>query len=352
VSGALWETKLFALVPLCLGAVLGALLLRSSRLLGLASAAVAGALPWILLTSLSGSSREGPPLVPSLFYPVRVALAVIFGPALPASLARDGVSGAALLALATVPFLMGGLGVRLLGMPRLVERCRSADRDLHVLLIAVSLGLAACLGLLLVGNPVPTDGVQFLILPQLLAWLYAGPALAALLARAGLAARLGGVVLLALALAGPGRYVALKILPESFTGEGAMDRRFQLLSGDARDACAWLANPKRAEGRVIVPLAGDPEDVGGLKPFYVAAVSGRRLVAVAGEFNLSPRLAEDRRQAVRALYDTESADEGERILESWRVRWVWEQRGSPLRFRSARLSRVFSSRDVTVYEFR
>jgi len=351
VAGALWETKLFALVPLCLGAVIGGLLLRCSRLLGLALAAVAGALPWVLLTSVSGSSREGPPLVLLPFYPVRVALGSIFGPHLPISLARDGVSGAVLLGLATVPFLVGGLGVRLLGVPRLVERCRSEDRDLHVL-IAVSLGLAACLGLLLVGNPVPTDGVQFLILLQLLAWLYAGPALAAQLARASLVGRSTGCVLLAVALAGPGRYVALKLFAESFTAEGAMDRRFQLLSRDARDACAWLADPKRAEGRVIVPLAGDPEDVGGLKPFYIGAVSGSRLVAVPGDFNLSSRLAEERRQSVLVFYETQSADEAERILETWGARWVWEQRGSPLRFRSTRLSRAFGSGEVTLYEFR
>lgn len=351
VSGALWETKLFAFLPLCLGGLVGGLLSRRPRLLGLTSAALAGALPWLCLTSLSGSSREGPPLVRSLFYPVRVALGVIFGPGFPASLAGDGISGAVVLGLATLPFIVGALGVRLLGAPRLVEACRSADRDLH-LLIGFSLGLAACLGLLLVGNPVPTDGVQFLILPQLLAWLYAGPALAARLTRPSVAGRLAGCALLALALAGPVRYVALKLFPESFTAEGAMDRRFQPLSRDARDACAWLAESKRAEGRLMVPLAGDPEDVGGLKPFYIAAVSGRRLVAVAGEFNLSPRLAETRRQAVHAFYDTQSADAAEHILENLGVRWVWEQRGSPLRFRSARLSRVFGAGEVTLYAFR
>lgn len=351
VSGALWETKLFALLPLCLGAFVGALLSKRSRLLALASVAVAGALPWVLLTSLSGSSREGSPLAPWLLYPVRVALGVIFGPGFAASLARDGLSGAVALGLFTVPFLVGALGVRLLGLPRLVVGCRSSDRDLH-LLIAISLGSAACLGLLLVGNPVPTDGVQFLILPQLLTWLYAGPALAAWLAAPSLAARAVGCMLLALAVGGPGRYLALKLFPESFTAEGSMDRRFQLLSRDARDACAWLAEPKRAAGRVMVPLGGDPEDVGGLKPFYIAAASGHRLVAVAGEFNLSPRLAETRRRAVQAFYETQSADEAERILESWAVRWVWEQRGSPLRFRSARLSRAFSLGEVTLYEFR
>lgn len=351
VSGALWETKLFAFLPLCLGGLIGTLLLRRSRLLGLASVAVAGALPWILLTSLSGSSREGPPLIPWLLYPVRVALGVVLGPGFAASLVRDGITGAVVLALATLPFLVGGMGVRLIGVPRLVGACRSADRELHVL-IAISLGLSTCLGLLLIGNPVPTDGVQFLILPQLLAWLYAGPALVARLARSSLVGRVAACVLLALALAGPGRYMALKLFPESFTAEGSLDRRFQLVSRDARDACVWLGEPKRGGGRVMVPLAGDPEDVGGLKPFYIGALSGRRLVAVAGEFNLSPRLAETRREAVGTFYDTQSADEAERILETWGVRWVWEQRGSPLRFRSARLSRAFSAGEVTLYEFR
>ena len=103
---------------------------------------------------------------------------------------------------------------------------------------------------------------------------------------------------------------------------------------------------------MIVPLAGDPEDVGGLKPFYIGAVSGSRLVAVPGDFNLSSRLAEERRQSVLVFYETQSADEAERILETWGARWVWEQRGSPLRFRSTRLSRAFGSGDVTLYEFR
>jgi hypothetical protein len=102
----------------------------------------------------------------------------------------------------------------------------------------------------------------------------------------------------------------------------------------------------------MVPLASDPEDVGGLKPFYIGAVSGRRLVAVGGEFNLSPRQAETRREAARAFYETPSAEEGEGILETWGARWVWEQREAPLRFRSARLSRAFSSGAVTLYEFR
>ena len=64
VLGALWETKLFAFLPIVLGALIGGVLLRRARLLLLTAALVAGGLPWILLTSLSGSSREGPPLVP------------------------------------------------------------------------------------------------------------------------------------------------------------------------------------------------------------------------------------------------------------------------------------------------
>ena len=108
-----------------------------------------------------------------------------------------------------------------------------------------------------------------------LSWLYAGPAVA----RAGGGRAWVAVPLAGLAMASPVLSIARKVAPERLTPPHALDRVRVTLRPDTVRACEWLRTHSKPGDRVVLPLSGDPEDVGGTKPLLVAALSGRRVSA-------------------------------------------------------------------------
>jgi len=354
VTGELWETKVFALLPLLGGLLAVSLVERRRRPLLLALVTAAFAIPWMTLTLLTGGEGRGAPLRFSLLYPVRMSLALVEGLQ---DLAGYAIPGAmpwpvrfAALGMATLVFLVGSFGARLIGLPRLVAASR-AEEGLHRY-VAASVGIAVLSSLVLVGNPVPTDAAQFLILAQCLAWLYAGPRLAKLFGDRRAAIRTLALFLVAGAVVNPVRYVIRKASPGMLTPVSAVyDRLFVQLSPDATSACKWLEEHAQPHERLLLPLSGDPGDIGGLKPLYVALVSKRRLAAYSADFSIDPAVATARRGAAGVVFDTEDRSEGESALRALAVRWVWQEDMVPLRFHSSRLTRRFSSGSVTLYEF-
>jgi hypothetical protein len=308
----------------------------------------------MILTLLNGGEGRGAPLSFSLLYPVRMSLVLVDGLH---DLASYVIPGAmpwpvrfAAFGMATLVFLVGSFGVRLIGLPQLVAASR-AEEGVHRY-IAASMGVAVLSSLVLVGNPVPTDAAQFLILAQCLAWLYAGPRLATLFVDRRAAIRILALFLVAGAVVNPARYVIRKASPGLLTPASAVyDRLFVQLSPDATSACRWLEEHAQPHERLLLPLNGDPGDVGGLKPLYVALVSRRRLAAYGADFSIDSAVATARRRAAGVVFDTEDGVEGESALRSLAVRWVWQEDVAPLRFRSSRLTRRFSSGSVTLYEF-
>lgn len=349
LAGALFETKLFALVPLLAGALLGSALLRLAPLGRLALAMLAGALPWAWLTSRFGPSREGAPLVLAPLAHVRRLLWAAPGLDGLAGLASspDSLLASAGLATATVVFLAGGLGARLCGLPRLVSLWRAEPRGFHAF-VALSAASSLALGLISIGDPLPADGAQFLILAQLVLWLYAGPALYEWLGRPRL--RVAAAIGLLLAPINPLFYIAAKRRPEALAPPGSLDRRYQVLRPDAVAACLWLDAHAARGDRLVVPLEGDPEDLDGLKALYTGALAARPLLATRATFNLALPLARARGTDVLALYGTESREEAEAILDRWGVRFVWEEAARPLRFRSHRLRPAFAQGSVRLHE--
>jgi hypothetical protein len=354
VTGELWETKVFALLPLLGGLVVVSIVERHRRALLLALVTATFAFPWMILTLLSGGEGRGAPLSFSLLYPVRMSLVLVDGLH---DLAGYVIPGAmpspvrfAAFGIATLVFLVGSFGVRLIGLPPLVAACR-AGAGVHRY-IAASMCVAVLSSLVLIGNPVPTDAAQFLILAQCLAWLYAGPRLATLIGDRRAAIRIFALFLLAGAVVNPARYVVRKASPGLLTPPSAVyDRLFVQLSPDATSACKWLEEHAQPHERLLLPLTGDPGDIGGLKPLYVALVSRRRLAAYSADFSIDPAVAAARRRAAHVVFDTEDGIEGESALRALAVRWVWQEDVAPLRFRSSRLTRRFSSGSVTLYEF-
>jgi hypothetical protein len=353
VTGHLWETKVFAFAPLLLGLVGVAVLERRGRALWLVVVSAAFALPWVSLTFMARGAEQGSPLFLSPLYPVRMSLALIPG------LERLGqMAGGASPPLVRVPvllgatlfFLVGGLGVRLVGLARITRECRlGASLHLHTVASVVA---ALTLSLLFVGTPVPTDGVQFVMLAQLLLWFYAGPVLADALSGPRLAGRLVALALIALAVANPVRYLARRAFPGSLVPDAAIaDRLFVPLSRSTLAACRWLQRQTDVSGRLVLPLGGDPGDATGLKPLYVAALSERRLAVFATNLSIEPARAESLRRAAWVLFETQDAEEGQRALEALNARWVWQEEGRPLRFRSPRLASAFRSGGVTLFEF-
>jgi hypothetical protein len=342
LSGALFESKVFALVPLLLGALLLALVLRRGRTLALFAALLVGAAPWAALTSRFGPSRAGSPLQILPLAPVEEMLGLL--PELHGL--TDGPAAPLGWAVAVLLFLAGGLGVRLVGLPRLLALAR---RDaFHGLLLATA-AAAVSMALLLVGQPVRADGAQPLLVSHTLAWLTTGPVLAGWLARPRL--RVLAVALLAIAPLAPLGYMVRKVLP-AITAPDSWDRAYQVLPGGAVQASLWLSEHAGPGERLVVPLEGDPADLGGLKAVYVAALAGRPLIASRATFNLDPALAEQRRGEVRELYSTTDTGLGEALLERRDVRWVWEEDGLRLHFQSARLRPAFTAAGITLHEFR
>jgi hypothetical protein len=324
---SLFEAKVFAFISLWLAVTALGLFSFDRRLLAVAALSLLLVTPAVILVAMSGGAREGAPLVFDPFAFVTEALSS--NPSLQCLAATLGVP------IAGAVVLSGGLGFRLLGVPRLSGSMRGSEGGagrIAALAILLSIGLA----LTFAGQPNRFDGVQFMLLPLSLMWIFVGPALGAMLGRSGLS-RLVAVSIVGLSVLEPIRYLARKAEPEVFTSKDAIDRRRFELSGSTLEACQWLVEHSRTTDRLILPLSDDPEDRGGLKPVYVGLLSARRLVAEAAPFSVSASLARDRQAAVRRFYDTEDPAEAESILKRLRVAWVWENASRPLRFESAKL---------------
>ena len=322
---ALFQTKVFAFIPLWLAvAVRGAF--GDRRLLLVAALALVLAAPGMALVAGSGAARDGAPLLVDPLAFIHEALSS--NPSL-ATLA-DSVG----VPLAGLVVLLGGFGFRLLGIPPLLNAARRGSEGARICALAALLSVT--MALTFVGNPTRQDGVQFMLLPLSLLWVFAAPTLSVRLERPGLN-RLVAALIVTLSVLTPIRYLASKGAPELFTSEEALDRRRFQLSRSTTEACAWLRAHSLETARLVLPLEGDPENRGGLKPGYVGLLSSRRLVAQAVPFSVSAPLAAERQAAVRRLYETADAAEGESILLRLGASWVWEESARPLRFHSPRL---------------
>lgn len=339
VLGGLFETKLFAFVPIVLGTLSAAVLFRSARLAGLGVATGLVAAPWALVTLAAGAGRGGAPLVLAPLSHVHASLAA--NASLRALDSRLGLGAVVIACLA------GAFGLRLVGLPLLWRRARTAPAGLDAV-VALTLPWAAGLSLLLAGNPVALDGVQFQFCALFLAWPYAGIVLARLWDASGLRRGLA-VLLLAAAAVSPLRYVALKLAPEAWTAAGSVDRKRFALGADALEASAFLRRNAPTTDRVLVPLrtAGD---AGGLGPLYLGALAGRRVSGAAADFSVAPAAGAARRQAMERVFSTADAAEAEGLIASLAADWVWEDASRPLRFTSTRLTRRHASSGVTLYQ--
>lgn len=97
---------------------------------------------------------------------------------------------------------------------------------------------------------------------------------------------------------------------------------------------AWL-EPPAARGLDRVPL--------------VAALAGRRAVLEYYRPDIDPSV--DRLKQLRSLYSTHDPLKGEAILRRFRVDYVLEEPGLPLRFRSPRLTAVYAGEGVRLLRF-
>jgi hypothetical protein len=305
------------------GALLAAALLRRLRLAGVCLAGLVGGAPWLLLTLLTPGSRGGSALVPELLRPVRLSLELNATLRWAAGALGDGTSP---LVLGTLLFLAGGLGVRLLGLPRLAREARGDRSGLHAL-IAATIVAGVCAALTLRVQPMGVDGVQFLTFAQYLLWPYAALALSGLRARWAWLA----VPLVALALVSPSVALARKLAPERFTSAQALDRVRLRLGLATLAACDWLRAHSAPGERLVVPLTGDPEDVGALKPLLVAGLSERRIVAYAVPLGVAPLLVAERNSLVASLYEAGSPVDAEAARERLQAHWIWDDARRPLR---------------------
>jgi hypothetical protein len=350
----LWQTKVFACLPLLLAGLAAGVFLRNRRLAALAGMACVLALPWAAMSLLGGDRTQPAPLRLEPLYPVGVSLSVHPSWAGLAALCGPGRSPlvrAPAAVFATLLVLCCGLGVRLLGGAVLARRAR-ADATGFFAWYALTVVTALALGFLTVGNPVPLDGAQFLILPQLLLWPLTGPWLARAL-RAGPARGAAAIALLAASCASPLLYVARKAWPEQLTRPGAIDRLRVALSPDAVAAAGWLARQRDpARANLVADWRGRPGDPGGRAPLYLAAIAGKRLTAYAETFAVSEQAAAARRRHLAEVYATTDGARGEALLDALDADWVWADAVRPLRFSSPRLVLRAQSGDVRVLEFR
>jgi hypothetical protein len=349
ILASLWLTKVFACVPLLAGAGLTAVLRRDRRLAALAIAGGALVVPWVgvTLASTGGASR---PLVPALLRPVRVALEVhpAWHPLGALAFEGSGLPRAIGLAAATGLVLAGGMGVRLLGVALLPRRVRQDGSGLWAWL-AVSCVLSLALGLSLAGDPVPLDGVQFLILPQLLLWMPTGPLLAGWMESGGVKRWIAGL-LVPVACASPAGYVLRKTMPERLTAPRSVDRlRVPLPAGHVA-AASWLARQPLERADLAIdfrPAAGDPA---ARRPFYVAALSARRLCAFGDTLSVTPALADERRRQLAEVFDTADPDRALALLDGLGADWVWVEDARPLRYETPLLRLRAREGAISVYE--
>jgi len=349
VTGGLWQTKIFAFLPLVAAMALAGLVARRARPAILAATSGLMGLPYMCL-SLATGARQGPPLLWGPLHHVAVSLET--NPTLQdwmTGLLQWGLPAPLCWMAVTVVFVAGGLGMRCLGLRRLADDCRRDATGFHLgmaCLFVVTLGGS----LIAVGNPVAINGAQMLVLLHSLSWLYAASVLADALRAPSRARRAGAALVLAAAVVSPLGYIARKRFPAAFTAPDSLDRRSQTISPDSLAACRWLARNAAPADRLVMSLWGDPGDRGGLKPLYVAALSRRRIVTLAAPLNVDPRLVRERLMHVERLYAAASVSEGEQSLRALGARWVWEE-AVPLPFRFPSLRLRFRQGDVALYEF-
>lgn len=341
LAGALFETRVFAVGPLIAGVLVAAAVRRDRRALLTVAAMIAGCLPWLALTLVMPARGYAPFHIFPLAA-VRKLLVTVpaFEPVIVQAHANSSVWGL-VLGVGTLLLLFGGFGLRLAGLARLV---RLALDDPFHLAMASSMAVAVAAGLLLIGDPLPADGMQFLIWSQLVSWPYAAQALV-LAVRPFLVA-----AAVAISCVAPSYYVAVKAFPERLTTIGALDRERDHVDAGALAACRWLERSAAPGDRLIVPLdaALDPR---GTRTLQLALLSDVSIVAAAAPFSVSNLDRAERQRIATALYQTDDRGSAEAILERWRVRWVWEDAAARLRFDSARLRVAFSSAEVRLREF-
>jgi len=353
LGSALFASKVFAVAGLLAGIGLAALAFRSLRLAASGAAIALGALPWALLALGASAGREGAPLAfGGDLLLVRMALQA--NPALAAvarglGYASGALAAAPLAALAvTLAFLIGGFGVRLVGLRRAWSEAR-ADRSGAAAVPALACAVSVVAALAFVGNPMPAEGLQFLMLAQYLGWLPAALLLSRWLETGGRQRALASA-LVVLALVTPVFALAKKRAPETLTPEGSIDRAFLALSPDDVAAARALRRLSPRGALVAVPLGGDARDPGGALPLVVGALGERRIVAALAEFHAGPRAAASRQAALERLYATADAEEARGILRELGARWVWEDAARPLRFPTTSLVSRWEAPSVRVLE--
>jgi hypothetical protein len=322
---ALFQTKVFAFIPIWLAVALFALVARHLRLGAVALLALVLSLPSLLLVAASEGVRGGPPLG---FEPLALIRdAVSMHPSLTRLAALAGFPVAALL------IVLGGTGLRVFGLPELYGRMRRDD-GAAARLCALVVGFGLVLSCCLVGRPTRLEPVQFMFLPHAVLWVFFGLALAR--GFHAPASRVVIILVLALSVVTPIRYIALKAAPD-YLATSPLDRMRFVLPATTVEASLWLRFHSPAADRLVLPLSGDPEDRGGLKPLYVGLLASRRLVGESALYHVGEGLALERQSMILRLYATTDPSEGERLLSQLKVDWVWEDIGRRLQFQSPRL---------------
>ena len=179
----------------------------------------------------------------------------------------------AVLVAATLLFVAGAFGVRLLGLVALVRSARSDATGLHAF-VASTILAAVTASLVLRGHPFAIDGVQFLMFALYLSWLHAGP----VVARAG-----GGRAWVAIPLAGLAMAVA-----------GAFDRaegRARAAHGAARARPrARHAAPGHRPRLRVAARAQRARRPGRAAPVGRSGRRGRNQAAAGGGAQRAPRV--------------------------------------------------------------
>ena len=146
--------------------------------------------------------------------------------------------------------------------------------------------------------------------------------------------------------------LALSVVPLVLTGKTVRTpHRSVVLSPDEVCGLLYLRNLTPLDA-VVVSARGDgvPRDSPRLNYHpVVAAIAGRRAVLEYFWKEVDPSV--DRVRAIRKLFATQDAQEGEQILRRFRVTHVLEYSGRPLAFESPELVTVYRRGEVRVYRF-
>ena len=276
--GSLFESKVFALIVLAGGAMLMGALLRRTALFVLGLAGAAAGAPWALLTGVFGSAHGRLRLDP-----LRHVVNSLYPNSslwdLTRSVGHDSGAAAPFVALViTAAFVIGALGLRLLGLPRALRLALRDRRAVEAWLLACT-ALGIGLSLLLVGDPVAIDGAQFQGVALFLGWCSTAVLLARWLRGPGLWPPVLAVALIALAVSSPLDYLAHKRFPEQLSAPDSVDRAWVVLSPATVAGAEWVERRTPVTDRLLMPVGG-PRLVP-LRLLYVGLLAGRRLLAAS-----------------------------------------------------------------------